>query len=335
MQNFLKEESNIKIVKFNVKSIMLILASMLIGAAISSGIFVSIIFRPTQYVNKPPSLSGLPNITLPEDTPQLDAFNLNDYSSDPESDPLTYSILVNSNPNCGVSIDAENLVDIIPLAEWSGVSYVTIEASDGKLTATDVFIVNITFVNDPLFIVDFFPLSNPEINENESQEFAITVSDVDNTLFTYEWNIWYESTVITLSYPGGTSGNYVYETDNFSNGTHMIKVNVTDGENVVEKIWFLTVNNTNRAPEITYYYPSIPNPYITSWDTQAFIIEIYDPDDDPLTVRWYADEVLQQIGGNYTYSPTGDGYYVEIKVNITDGELEDEHMWTLSIIPDP
>lgn len=321
--------------KFNTKIIVIIIASALVGAGITSGVFISIIKQSTGYLNKSPSLSGLPNITLSEDSQHLDAFNLSDYSSDPESDPLTYSILVNSNPNCGVSIDVENLVDIIPLAEWSGVSFITIEVSDGKLTATDVFTVNVTIINDPLFIVDFSPLSNPEINETESQEFAITISDVDNTLFTYEWNIWYEDKTINFSHPGGTSENYIYDTDYFSNGTHTVKVNVTDGENVVEKIWTLTVNNINRAPEIVEYFPSVPNPAIMPWHTQAFRIRIYDPDDEPLTVRWYAADVFQQIGGNYTYSPTGDGYMVEIKVIITDGELEDEHMWNLAVLPEP
>ncbi len=237
--------------KFNRNIIAIIIASSIASALVSSGITTGIFIYLNNQLdggNKPPSLSGLPDITLSEDSQQLDAFNLSDYSSDPESDPLNYSILMNSNPNCGVSIDAENFIDINPLAEWSGVSYVVIEVSDGKLTATDIFKVNVTIINDPLFIIDFSPSSYPEINENESQEFDITISDVDNTLFTYEWNIWYQDTAINFSYQGGTSENYVYETDYFSNGTHIVKVNVTDGENVVEKIWTLTVNNINRAP---------------------------------------------------------------------------------------
>ncbi|MFX1417635.1 MAG: Ig-like domain-containing protein [Promethearchaeota archaeon] len=324
--------------KFNVKIIAIIIISALAGSGITSGIFLYLINQPTGVAdgeNLPPSLSGLPDITLPEDSQQLDAFNLSDYSSDPDSDPLTYSILVNSNPNCGVSIDAENLVDIIPLAEWSGFSYVTIEVSDGILTATDVFTVNITIINDPLFIVDFSPLSNPVINENQSQEFAITISDVDNTLFTYEWNLWYEDMALNFSHLGGTSDNYVYNTDYFSNGTHTVKVNVTDGENVVEKVWILTVNNINRAPEIVEYWPTIPNPAVNPWDTATFTIRIYDPDNDPLTVSWYAGGVLQQIGGNYTYVPVGDGYVIEIKVIITDGELEDQQIWNLGVNPEP
>lgn len=326
--------------KFNAKIIVIIIASALVGSGITTGVFIYLNNQLTgggDGENKPPSLSELPNITLSEDSQQLDAFNLSDYSSDPESDPLTYSILVNSNPNCGVSIDAENLVDIIPLAEWSGVSYVVIEVSDGRLTAMDVFTVNVTIVNDPLFIVDFSPLLYPEINETESQEFAITVSDVDNTLFTYEWNIRYNDSVMSFSYPGGTSDIFVYDTNYESNGTHTVKVNVTDGENVVEKIWTLTVNNINRAPEIVDYSPLDPDLwFFEGIGQQTFTITIYDPDGDPLTVMWYKNNVLQQIGGNYTYSV---GYMppsiFEIKVIITDGELVDENIWTIHLMPEP
>lgn len=324
--------------KFNRNIIAIIIASSIVSALVGSGITTGIFIYLNNQLdggNKPPSLSGLPDITLSEDSQQLDAFNLSDYSSDPESDPLTYSILMNSNPNCGVIIDAENLVDIIPLFDWSGVSYVMIDVSDGKLTATDVFKVNVTIMNDPLFIFDYSPSSYPEINENESQEFAITVKDVDNTLFTYEWNIWYRSTGINFSYPGGTSENYVYETDYFSNGTHIVKVNVTDGEYVVEKIWTLTVNNINRAPEIFWYSPSDITPTMFEDQQLTFRIRIRDPDGELLTVSWFVDDVLKKIGGNYTYSSGWNAGYFEIKVIITDGELVDELILDLMVLPAP
>ena len=88
--------------KFRGKIIAIIIASALVGSGITTGVFTYLNYLPKgggsgggDGENEPPSLSGLPNITLSEDFQQLDAFNLSDYSSDPESDPLTYSILVN------------------------------------------------------------------------------------------------------------------------------------------------------------------------------------------------------------------------------------------------
>lgn len=324
--------------KFNRNIIAIIIASSIASALVGSGITTGIFIYLNNQLdsgNKPPSLSGLPDITLSEDSQQLDVLNLSDYSSDPESDPLIYSILMNSNPNCGVSIDAENLVDITPLTDWSGVSYITIGVSDGTLTATDVFKVNVTIMNDPLFIFDYSPSSYPEINENESQEFTIAVTDVDNTLFTYEWNIWYEDTAINFTYPGGSSENYVYNTDYFSNGTHIVKVNVTDGEYVVEKIWTLTVNNINRAPEIFWYSPSSLEPYIYDDQQITFRIRVKDPESDPLTISWFVDDVLKKIGGNYTYVANYNAGPFEIKVIVTDGELVDELIWDLWVLPSP
>ena len=324
--------------KFNRKIVAIIIVSSLASSLVGSGI-TTVVFNylnnQSDGGNNPPSISGLPDITISEDTQQLNAFNLSDYSSDPESDPLSYSILANSNPNCGVSIDDENSIDIIPLSDWSGVSYVTIGVSDGKLNTADEFQVNVTKVNDPLFIVDFSPYSYPEINENESQEFSITVSDVDNTTFTYEWLILYQDTAMNFSYQGGSSENYVYNTDYFSNGTHTVKVNVTDGEYVAEKIWTLTVNNINRAPEIFWYSPSDLTPYIYDDQQKTFSIRGKDPDADPLTISWYVDDVLKQIGGNYTYFGNYHAGNFEIKVNVTDGELIDEQIWDLWVLPSP
>ena len=71
------------------KIIAIIIASALVSSGITSGVFTYLNYLPKgeggrDGENKPPSLSGLPNITLSEDFQQLDAFNLSDYSSDPE-----------------------------------------------------------------------------------------------------------------------------------------------------------------------------------------------------------------------------------------------------------
>lgn len=336
--------------EFNAKIIAVIIASSLIAAGAGASVYFYM-NEPTKEgsgggggggsggdgtvivdVNQAPSISNLPNQTLPEDSQLLDAFNLSDYSSDPDSDPLTYSILVNTEPNCGVSMDGQNLVDITPTANWSGLSYITVQVSDGKLTATDIFKVNITLVNDPLFIVDFSPTYDPKINETESQEFSITVSDIDNSSFIYEWSTWYNNTGTGVGYLGGDSDNYLYNTNYESNGTHTIKVNVTDSEFVVEKIWTLNVSNKNRAPAITYYSPLSSIPSINENEQQDFNITVKDDDGDPLTTWWYINGSLEKTGGNLTLIADYEfaGTYI-VKVNISDGQDTVDHEWTLIV----
>ena len=100
--------------------------------------------------NQPPVITGLPDQVLDEDTVLENAFNLDDYASDPdEDDSLTYSIIGNTNPDCGVSIDTDNNIDINPTANWNGQSVVTIQVSDGRATDTDTFTITVNPINDP------------------------------------------------------------------------------------------------------------------------------------------------------------------------------------------
>jgi hypothetical protein len=100
--------------------------------------------------NQPPVITGLPDQVLDEDTVLENAFNLDDYASDPdEDDSLTYSIIGNTNPDCGVSIDTDNNIDINPTANWNGQSVVTIQVSDGRATDTDTLTITVNPINDP------------------------------------------------------------------------------------------------------------------------------------------------------------------------------------------
>lgn len=78
------------------------------------------------------TLGGLPDQLLEINTTRDNAFNLHNFTTHrtrPLSD-VTYTLLVNTNPAVGVSIDAEANVDINPPAATEAESDVTIEAKD-------------------------------------------------------------------------------------------------------------------------------------------------------------------------------------------------------------
>jgi len=56
---------------------------------------------------------------------------------------LFYYITENTNPNSGVSIDANRYVDITPVANWFGISDVVITVNDGIKSHSDVFRVTV------------------------------------------------------------------------------------------------------------------------------------------------------------------------------------------------
>ncbi len=97
-------------------------------------------------VNQPPTISGLPDQTLPENTKNPSAVYLPSYASDPEtaSPSLTYTIIGNTNPSCGVSIVSGAYLSLAPTAGWIGYSDITIQVTDGQYTSTDTFRVTVT-----------------------------------------------------------------------------------------------------------------------------------------------------------------------------------------------
>jgi hypothetical protein len=112
---------------------------------------VKCLYQNTIDYNTWPTFSGLPDISTNEDTPINNAIDLWVYAYDPESydSELTYTIVGNTNPSCGVSIDSLDYVDVNPSPNWYGTSTVTIRCSDGIRYVDDSFIVTVKSVNDP------------------------------------------------------------------------------------------------------------------------------------------------------------------------------------------
>lgn len=71
------------------------------------------------------------------------------YASDAETPDsgLTFSIVGNTNPNCGVSIVSNRYIQVHPALNWNGISDVTVMVGDGQLTDTDTFRITVRPVN--------------------------------------------------------------------------------------------------------------------------------------------------------------------------------------------
>ncbi len=94
----------------------------------------------------------LPDQTLLEDTTRNDAINLWAYAADVEQtdSQLTFAIILNTQPNAGVTLDSNQDIDINPAPGWTGVSNVTVRVTDAQgAWATDTFVVSVQAVNDP------------------------------------------------------------------------------------------------------------------------------------------------------------------------------------------
>jgi len=165
-------------------------------------------------------------------------FNITAY--DPDGDVLAYSWCLNGTVKeintTSYSFDAKT--------EKNGTYIVNVNISDG------VHVVNHTWtmivINNSVVIIEnenrspiissYYPLSDPRINQTDTQDFNITAYDPDGDLLAYAWYV--NSTI-----EGINITNYVFNATNQPNGTHIVKVNVTDGSYVVEHTWTVIVNN--------------------------------------------------------------------------------------------
>ncbi|MBI2576027.1 hypothetical protein HYV84_02350 [Candidatus Woesearchaeota archaeon] len=89
--------------------------------------------------NSPPALAGLPGVTIPANSGlNNNIVNLSLFGSDPDQDASTLSYRVSANSNPGIAscaVDGSNFLDCTPQQDEAGISLITIEVSDGSLTA--------------------------------------------------------------------------------------------------------------------------------------------------------------------------------------------------------
>ena len=141
-----------------------------------------------QNPNMPPTISPLPDVSTLEDTPAQDVLSLNDYIADQETadSALTLTITGNTNPDCGVSIDASHSLDLNPTANWNGTSTVTIQVSDGVKTAEGSLTVTVVNIIEPPMAGVSASTTTPAVGDTVS--FTGIGSDVDGTIASWEWD---------------------------------------------------------------------------------------------------------------------------------------------------
>jgi len=97
--------------------------------------------------NTAPNISDLPDRIVGINGTADDAIDLWAFASDAQTpvNELTFSIANAPDPNAGVTIDSNRYIDVMPAADWSGETNVTIQVSDpGGMHDTDTFLAKVT-----------------------------------------------------------------------------------------------------------------------------------------------------------------------------------------------
>ena len=96
-------------------------------------------------INNPPVSTNIPSFAWAENTSNDDAFDLDNYFTDPESDPMTYNYSGNVNINITINPTTHSVSFSQP-SNWTGIEYVVFSAEDGNSTT---YSNNITLVVYP------------------------------------------------------------------------------------------------------------------------------------------------------------------------------------------
>ncbi len=276
---------------------------------------------------KHPHITNLPDQTLDEDQHIEDAFNLDDFSVDYDGDPLSYSIVGNTDPECGVSIDGNNYIDIYPQPNWDGSSEVTIQVTDDDSnTDTDMFIISATPVNDPPSVTVIAPNGGELWAGTHKIEWIAT--DIEGE--TLSINIYYSEN-------GGTSwnplvlneyddGEYDWDTTQHSDGTnYMIKVRATDSSSFTEdeSDGVFTIDNTIPTIGTVSVDPDV----LTTGDTTTISAEVYDSGISNVEARIMEPDGSTPVHTITLTHITGDLYQGTLDTN----DLPEDGMYTVNI----
>ncbi len=184
----------------------------------------------------------IPNITMQEDTPQLDEINLTDYFYDNDTDdyPMVYDVVFVGQENLTVLINTTepNNVSFIPDNNFFGINTVRFSCFDGyNTTYSEQVSINVTGVNDDPVVTQ---VTNKTAYAGTLFQLQIQASDPDNDPLTY-----YDNTSIFNINPSNGFISEWLETADIDN--HSILINVSDGITNVSMIFNLSVIN-NTAP---------------------------------------------------------------------------------------
>lgn len=179
----------------------------------------------------------------------------------------------------------------------AGYYVVNFAASDGEVNTVARVEINVLPTNPGPVLKDSFSnsVSNIKVREGETLEYWVDISS-QNTL-NYSWKLDGEE-ISTESF-----GKYFFGYT--SSGEHILSLVVDDGEKLLEKTWWIDVQEVKRKPELF-----LSKIILVEGDTVYLDLPLVDQDENPLNYTY--DSLLDENGEWKTnYSDAGE-YLIEV-----------------------
>jgi len=281
---------------------------------------------PTCPVNQPPVLAPIGPKTVNEG--QLLSFRIS--ATDP--DGTKPALTIANKPTNAVFVDSGNGAGSFvwtPDFSQAGVYNVTIKASDGQLSDSEIVQLTVNNVNRPPVLS---AIGAKSVNEGQTLSFKITATDPDgNPITLTALNKPTNSTFVDSS---GGKGGFVFNPDFTQNGVYNVTFIASDGSLADSEIVQITVNNVNRPPVLS----AIGAKSVNEGQTLSFKVTATDPDGNipaltalnTPTNSNFADS--GNGSGGFVFSPdfTQSGVY-NVTFMASDGSLADTEVVAITV----
>jgi hypothetical protein len=258
----------------------------------------------------PENVSVMENETVKVEATATDPDNKNNVTNDDNNLTIAY----------GAPLDANG--------EWkteffdAGKYTADVTASDGLNATTKQVVIYVLNNNRAPVISNANPSENEAvIKENESIEFSIEASDLDNESITYEWRLGDE--VVS------TSESYEFVSDFHSAGEYEVGVVVADTNNATDsREWNLKVENVNLAPVI------YNEDKMTVHEEDEVVIEVNASDEEENTTLVYSigDSRFSQEGNVFSWQTSyNDSGVYYVNITASDGDLSSSKVIELNV----
>lgn len=265
-------------------------------------------------VNRPPTITGI----IAQNATEPNTVTITPQAQDPDNETIIYTIN-------DTRFNQQNSTFSWTTNYSSAGEYTArITASDGKENTTQITTFKVTNTNRAPELIN---TGNRTISENEVVEIQLLALDPDNDSITYSTNA---ENILPSGFLFNNQSGFFFWASNFeSSGTYIINFSVTDGTLSDTESVMITVTNTNRPPTLT----NIGHIGLLENETVTLIVNATDPDDDILTYS-INDTRFSQDNNIFTWYADYDseGVYT-FMITASDGELTDETMLTITVIP--
>jgi hypothetical protein len=278
--------------------------------------------------NYAPVFISTPVLSTPEDQPYSYTLTVDDINS---TDTITLSAPVKPSWSTFTWTPGSKTALLSGTPQQPGNYNVTLRVTDNHITRDQVFTIQVTHVSDPPVIT-----SEPVTSTNEKvlYTYTLTVTDADaNDLISMEqvqMPAW-----LTLNHASGAKTATISGTPSRNDvGAHTIKINISDGYDMVVEEFVLTVVKVNSPPVITGQHDiSVNEDESITIQKSDFIIT--DAEDSPDNLSIAVQEGIGYTVNGNTITPSAD-FNGTMVAYVTSSDLSETSLpfeFSINVVP--